>query len=584
MSLRIRLIFSITRISLRMRLIFSIVAVVMLAAVALSALHLDTLVNSLTKGAFDRATLAGQQVKSFVDGFINENSRQYGAPSNRQEMIELWNQIITSDPTVSARLLEIMAPSPAILEINVAGRTGEILASSNPSRIGEALPRPEMFSAWRDGAPLKRWADLFVRRPDFQVTVPLGQVTSPLGGADDTIFTIQIVTSSVLLRSALIPDVEWLAAVSGGALLAALLLTALATNWVLRPLRRIEQTIDRIAQGKSSVTGKRRAMAKEFAAVESKLNLLGEQYRGAREEASKKQHSLDELLERMATQLDVATRLAAISRISGGVAHEIKNPLNAISLRLDLLRARLGAPEEELAPEIDILSKEVRRLDRVVKTFLDFTRPVEVKLKEVDLAALAREVTELMTPQARVAHIALDFEGTENNGARIRGDADILKQAILNLVTNAMDAMSNERASKANAANTVAADSNAPDLNVVDSSVADSGAGVSNPTDSGVDISNLTDSKQEAGHLHLKVSNSAGSVRLEVADDGPGIPKDLRDKVFQLYFTTKKQGSGIGLAMTYRAVQLHNGTIDFKSEDGGGTTFYLQFPALVGHA
>jgi len=590
-----------------MRLIFSIVAVVMLAAVAISVLDLNTLADSLSKGAFDRATLAGQQVKSFVDGFINENSGRYETPSNRQELIELWNHIITSEPQVSTRLLEIMAPSPAIVEINVAGGTGEILASSNPLRIGEPLPRKEMFSAWRDGAPIRRWVDLLVRRPDFQVTVPLGQVTPGPGAGDDTVFTIQIVTSSVLLRSALMPDVEWLAAVSGGAVLAALLLTAFATNWVLRPVRRIEQTIDRIAQGKSGGGGKRRAMAKEFAAVESKLNLLGEQYRGAREEASKKQHSLDELLERMANQLDVATRLAAISRISGGVAHEIKNPLNAISLRLDLLRARLGAPEEELAPEIDILSKEVRRLDRVVKTFLDFTRPVEVKLEEVDLAALAREVTELMTPQARVAHIALDFEGTENNGARIRGDADILKQAILNLVTNAMDAMSNGRASKAKAVDTGAADSKAPDLNapdsnVVDSRVADSSVVISDPTDSGVVISNPTDSnisnpadsgvvtssptdsKQEAGHLHLKVSNAGGSVRLEVADDGPGIPKDLRDKVFQLYFTTKKQGSGIGLAMTYRAVQLHNGTIDFKSEDGGGTTFYLQFPALVGHA
>ncbi len=71
---------------------------------------------------------------------------------------------------------------------------------------------------------------------------------------------------------------------------------------------------------------------------------------------------------------------------------------------------------------------------------------------------------------------------------------------------------------------------------------------------------------------------------LEIADDGPGIPAELRDKVFQLYFTTKAKGSGIGLAMTYRAVQLHNGTIDFTSEDGRGTTFRLQFPAQVGHA
>jgi signal transduction histidine kinase len=86
------------------------------------------------------------------------------------------------------------------------------------------------------------------------------------------------------------------------------------------------------------------------------------------------------------------------------------------------------------------------------------------------------------------------------------------------------------------------------------------------------------------GELRLRVEHAGDFVRLEVADNGPGIPQDLRNKVFQLYFTTKQRGSGIGLAMTYRAVQLHNGTIDFTSEDGRGTTFVLQFPALVGHA
>ncbi len=69
----------------------------------------------------------------------------------------------------------------------------------------------------------------------------------------------------------------------------------------------------------------------------------------------------------------------------------------------------------------------------------------------------------------------------------------------------------------------------------------------------------------------------------EFQTDGPGTSRELRDKVFQLYFTTKSTGSGIGLAMTFRAVQLHNGTIEFTSENGRGTTFRLQFPTLVGH-
>jgi hypothetical protein len=82
----------------------------------------------------------------------------------------------------------------------------------------------------------------------------------------------------------------------------------------------------------------------------------------------------------------------------------------------------------------------------------------------------------------------------------------------------------------------------------------------------------------------VRIEKGDDKLILEVADTGPGIPPELRAKVFQLYFTTKPEGSGIGLAMTYRAVQLHNGTISFKSEAGSGTTFRLEFPATVRHA
>jgi hypothetical protein len=146
----------------------------------------------------------------------------------------------------------------------------------------------------------------------------------------------------------------------------------------------------------------------------------------------------------------------------------------------------------------------------------------------VDLGALVAEVAHLMTPQARVAGVEVHFKAPAEP-ALMRGDADLLKQAILNLVTNALEVM------------------------------------------------------KQGGHLRLKVERSQEYVLAEVSDDGPGIPPEVRDKVFQLYFTTKERGSGIGLAMTYRAVQLHNGTVDFSSEMGKGTTFRLQFPAVVHH-
>lgn len=508
--------------SLRVRLVLVIVALVTLVAAALSVLHLDALINSLSEDAVQRSDLVSQQVKSYVVDKVNEVSSEYAPPANLDETIALWNQIVTSDPDIS-RMLQVLTKSQGVVEINVAGKTGQILASSVESRVGQMMDRLPTLQAWRSLPLNRRLTDLFGKKPDYQVTVPLG-----LNGQE--LFTIQVVTSTVLLSTVLQPELETVGMISVAALLASLILTALATNWLLRPVRRLEQMIDRIAQGKFGRPEKSGGIAKEFAAVESKLNLLGEQFRGARQEASEMQHNFDQLLERMESHLDVASRLTAISRITGSVAHEIKNPLNAISLHLDLLRERFGGPDADLTAAIDVLSKEVRRLDRVVKTFLDFSRPVEVRLEEVDLAALAHEVSDLMQPQARLAKIDLQFEALAKPPSLIRGDPDMLKQAVLNLVTNALDAM------------------------------------------------------KDGGHLRLSVVRVDDLVTMEVADDGPGIPPDLRNKVFQLYFTTKPKGSGIGLAMTYRAVQLHNGTIDFTSEDGRGTTFRLQFPALVGHA
>jgi len=521
--------------SLRVRLVLLILVVVALAAIALSAVELETLVDLLTTDAIERSKLTGQQVSALLRDHIERYSEDYPTPQSLEEIKALWNDIVSDDEQFHRLLLQMMASSRSLLEINVAGETGIILASSNPPAIRTRIERRQNFETWGKTPWYRRTADLLTRRPDWEITVGLG-----VGDQDKPIFTIQVVTSSVFLRDALRPQIVWLGWVSGGAIGLSLLLTMLATTRALRPVKRIEDTIDRIAQGRvgaedpEGVLAPDDGVSKEFRAVESKLNLLGQQFRGAREDASELRHNVDRLLERMASQLDVATRLAAISRLTGGVAHEIKNPLNAIALRLELLRARLASPDQELTGEIDILSREVHRLDRVVKTFLDFSRPLDVHLQDIDLGVLAREVTEFITPQARAARIEVDFSAP-SEPAPMRGDSDLLKQAVLNLVNNAMDAMPN------------------------------------------------------GGQLRVRIEKGRvekGDDRfiLEVSDSGSGIPPELRDKVFQLYFTTKPRGSGIGLAMTYRAVQLHNGTISFKSEADSGTTFRLEFPASERHA
>ena len=514
--------------SLRLRLILLTVALVTVVVTILSGLYLTSLVNSLSATALDRAELASQQVNAYINDRINRFSAVEPAPTDLAQTETQWRDIVANDPDISTMLFRTMALSAALLEINIAGQDGVVLASSNPSRIGQPLSHLENFADWRSRSLYRRLADLMVRKPDYQVVVPLGV-------GQQSIFTIQVVTSSVFLIDPVLPQVSTVAEVAAGSLFVSLLLAGFATSRALRPLKRIEATIDRIAQGDYHGDEPRSPehRSREFVALESKLNLLGQKYSGARQDNTLLKQSLDDKIASMASQFDVASRLAAISRISGGVAHEIKNPLNAISLRLDLLRAHAEAQQDGLIPEIDILSNEVRRLDRVVKTFLDFSRPLEVRFADVDLAALAGEVSNLMTPQARATGVEMQFEAPAEP-ALMRGDADLLKQAILNLVTNALEAMKSEG--------------------------------------------------KVGAVLHLKVERTGDTVAVEIADNGPGIPPEVRDKVFQLYFTTKERGSGIGLAMTYRAVQLHNGTVDFTSELGRGTTFRLQFPAPVNHA
>jgi signal transduction histidine kinase len=228
-------------------------------------------------------------------------------------------------------------------------------------------------------------------------------------------------------------------------------------------------------------------------------------------------------------QLRTADRLAAISRVSGGVAHEVKNPLNAILLHVEVARSKLARGDSAVDPQMEIISREILRLDRVVKTFLDFTRPVELKLRPVLLQQILGEIADLARPQAAAANIQVVAapQAPAADGVEVSVDSDLFKQAVLNVVVNAIQAM------------------------------------------------------PEGGELRFEASASQDTAEIRISDTGPGIPPDLKEKIFRLYFTTKTGGSGIGLAMTFRIVQLHDGTIDFSSEPGKGTTFVIRLPLAV---
>jgi len=236
-----------------------------------------------------------------------------------------------------------------------------------------------------------------------------------------------------------------------------------------------------------------------------------------------------EPVRRIGDEIEMSRRLSASSRVTRGVAHEVKNPINAIVLHLQLLQNKLAQQEPDTRRHMDIIDSEIRRLDRVVQTLVDFTRPRDLHLEEIDLRRLLEDAAQLAAPDAEQHGVTFDLHMPEQ-GLPVKVDIDLMKQAILNVVINGVQAM------------------------------------------------------PQGGLLTISARRQNGFALAEVQDQGKGIPKELHDKVFELYFTTKKEGSGIGLAQTYQILQWHYGSVDFESGETTGTVFRFQIPIAASAA
>jgi len=228
---------------------------------------------------------------------------------------------------------------------------------------------------------------------------------------------------------------------------------------------------------------------------------------------------------RLGDEIEMSRRLSASGRLTRGVAHEVKNPINAIVLHLQLLRNKLAHQEPDTRRHMDIIDAEIRRLDRVVQTLVDFTRPRDLHVEEVDLRNLMEEVALLAAPDAEQHGVTVSRH-LPAQPLLVRVDSDLMKQAFLNVMINGVQAMSH------------------------------------------------------GGTLTISTHRENGFALAEISDEGTGIPQDVHDKIFELYFTTKKDGSGIGLAQTYQILQWHDGWVDFESAEGKGTTFRFHIPAI----
>ncbi|HEV2323045.1 MAG TPA: ATP-binding protein [Terracidiphilus sp.] len=244
-----------------------------------------------------------------------------------------------------------------------------------------------------------------------------------------------------------------------------------------------------------------------------------------------------ESVEAIESELEVSRRMAAIGRLTSGVGHEVKNPINAIVVHLELLKSKLGDAGAPAARHLDVIEAEIRRLDRVVQTLADFSRPVELQLREQDLRDIFGDVLALASEELSTRNVTL-LSQMPSNPLVANVDADLLKQAALNVIQNGAQAM---------------------------------------PEGGTLEVVLEEDSKPGTNGDKSRSPGQKVAV-LRISDEGPGIPEEIREKIFDLYFTTKSGGSGIGLAMTYRILQLHHGSIEVESNIGRGTEFRLRIP------
>lgn len=218
-------------------------------------------------------------------------------------------------------------------------------------------------------------------------------------------------------------------------------------------------------------------------------------------------------------------RFVSLGTLAAGLHHEIKNPLTALSIHVQLLEKRLADPHGRKPADelIGVLRSEILRLNGVLDSFRDFASLQRLTTRPADIPSILSETLLLIGPQAIEQRVDVDLRRPDAALPRVPLDVDKFKQAVLNLVLNALEAM------------------------------------------------------PEGGSLALGVSVHGAELVVEVSDTGPGIPSEIQPELFKPYFSTKARGTGMGLALAQKVISQHGGRITFRTGPLG-TTFCIALP------
>jgi signal transduction histidine kinase len=608
---------------LKTKLVLAISGMVFALVAVFCYLYMSHLVRQRMREAYASADFVAKEIReaarvaSQIDlssAFVDQN--------NGQQVQAVLEEALRTDRGLNTLLQSVVGYSPTIFDAAIAAVNGRAIVDTDPTAVGTLVPQREDFDRVRNGSFLEQLKVVFGTPRVYDVYLPIQREGQPFGD-------IRVGISTVFLKSEVQPQLRHALIFSLIAVLVSLALAAGVSNIALRPLEAIGRRLDQMTAGVPDATPDPDPRGvDEYGLVSTKIDRLGRQIRDVKEVFSALKENLDQIMgtlqdglvlftrdtrvvlvsasaerfmgrprgeilgnsvesvftdanklgrivldafalhrpipqreielengrriqialdfiaergerigalltmrdaesvRRIENEIELSRRLAAIGRLTSGVAHEVKNPINAIVVHLELLREKMREIDPDTRRHMDIIGREIQRLDRVVQMLVDFNRPVELRLADFDLRRLIEDVALLASPEAARQGVRVETQLTDEP-LPVRADSDLIKQALLNVVLNGVQAMS------------------------------------------------------DGGRLSIVAQQYETAATIEVRDEGPGIPPDVRDKVFNLYFTTKKAGSGIGLAMSYRVLQLHNGAIDFRTELGQGTTFRLVLPLAV---
>ena len=531
-----------------------------------------------------------------------------------------------TDRDLNTMMDSIVGSVPIVYDAVIVDDAGNAILHTDPDLNGKPVPDRPDFQRVVD-ADFRQQLKLIYNSPTvYDVRIPLQLNGTPFG-------SIRVGVSTVFLKNELTPRLQHAVFFSAAAILLSLVLAAGLSHIALGPLEQISRTLDSVTAGVPEPVAEPEKSHDEYGLVTLKIAHLGRQMRDAKEIFSALKDNVDQIManlqdglmlftgdarvvlvsasverflgrprgdllgrtvkeifspdsvfglavlegfrlrtavmqrefespngkrvqvsldfiqqeeggeqigalltmrdaesvRKIEDEIEMSRRLSASGRLTRGVAHEVKNPINAIVLHLQLLQSKLQQIDPDTRRHMDIIGSEIHRLDRVVQILVDFTRPRDLHLEEADLRELLEGVATLAAPDAAQHSVEITRE-LPGDPIFVKVDTDFVKQAILNVVLNGVQAM------------------------------------------------------PQGGTLAISARREDEVVITEIRDQGGGIPHEIQDKIFELYFTTKKGGSGIGLAQTYQILQWHYGSVDFESLDGQGTIFRLRLPVAEARA